>query len=121
MPNDYNPLQNALRSCAGFEPWWIAPPHHLNYFGIQSLSALVTRTGFRVLAREGTFPMELFLLMGDDYVGNDELGRECHAKRMRLEQNLDQGGLGDLKRWLYESLAELEVGREVQLVARRDA
>ena len=32
VPNDYNPFQTVLHSKMGFEPWWVAPPHHINYF-----------------------------------------------------------------------------------------
>lgn len=118
VPNDYNPLQRALREAAGFEPWWIAPPHHLNYFDTESLPALLERAGLDVLERETTFPMELFLLMGDDYVGDDALGRACHTKRKRLERTLDAAGLSGLKRRLYRALAELGIGREIQVLAR---
>jgi SAM-dependent methyltransferase len=119
VPNDYNPLQRALREERGFAPWWVAPPHHLNYFDPPALTSLVERTGFAVLETEGTFPMELFLLMGDDYVGKVDVGRACHAKRKRLEQTLDAAGLGAEKRRLYRALAAAGMGREVQLVARR--
>ncbi len=118
VPNDYNPLQDALRK-SGHAPWWIAPPHHLNYFDPPSLRRVLEREGFGVLASEGTFPMELFLLMGDEYVGNDELGRACHAKRMRLEETLASTGAGDLKRALYRALADLNLGREIQILATR--
>lgn len=119
VPNDYNPFQAALRAGAGFDPWWVAPPHHLNYFEPASLVALLEGIDLEVLETEGTFPMELFLLMGDDYVGNDELGRACHAKRKRLEQNLHAAGLAPLKRELYRALSALGLGREVQVVARK--
>jgi len=119
VPNDYSPFQQTLRTVCGFEPWWVAPPHHLNYFDFTSLSKLLTRTGFSVLCQEATFPIDLFLLMGDNYIGNDSLGRECHTKRKRFEQNLAAAGLTSLKRALYQSLAEVGIGREVCLFARR--
>ena len=118
VPNDYSPFQRALRSVRGFSPWWVAPPHHLNYFDRVSLTRLLERTGFEVVAVEATFPIDLFLLMGDDYVGNDELGRSCHQKRMAFELALATAGLGQLKRALYRAFATLDVGRELQLLAR---
>ncbi len=119
VPNDYNPLQTALREHAGFAPWWVAPPHHLNYFDTESLPALVRRAGFEVLERETTFPMELFLLMGEDYVGDDELGRACHGRRKALERTLDTAGLGGVKRSVYQALAAVGIGREIQVLGRR--
>ena len=32
VPNDYNPFQKALREKLAFEPYWLAPPHHINHF-----------------------------------------------------------------------------------------
>ena len=60
-------------------------------------------------------------MMGDDYVGNDDMGRACHARRMRFEANLEAAGLGGLKRELYGKLGELGIGRQVVVFARRPA
>jgi SAM-dependent methyltransferase len=119
VPNDYNPFQLALREALGFAPWWVAPPHHLNYFDFDALARLLERTGFEVIERESSFPIDLFLLMGDDYVGRDEVGRACHARRMAFEQNLAAAGRGELKRELYRRLAELGLGRTCVVTARR--
>jgi len=121
VPNDYNPFQIALRETRGYEPWWVAPPHHLNYFDFDSLASLLSSCGFEVMHRTTTFPMDLFLLMGEDYVGNASLGRECHARRKAFESNLKTAGLGEIKRRLYEAMAELRIGREVVLVGRKPA
>ncbi len=119
VPNDYSPFQHALRTVQNFQPWWVAPPHHLNFFDFDSLARLLTRCGFQVELQEATFPIDLFLLMGDNYVGDDSLGRSCHAKRKLFESNLAAAGLGALKRELYQSLAKLNIGREVCIYARR--
>jgi len=119
VPNDYSPFQKALRQVEGFDPWWVVPPHHLNYFERASLARLLERSGFEVLAAEATFPIDLFLLMGENYVGNDELGRQCHARRKRLELTLEKAGLRTLKQNLYAALAEQGIGRELVLFARR--
>ena len=57
--------------------------------------------------------------MGDDYIGNDALGRLCHGKRKTFERNLHSAGLGSLKRELYRQLGKLGIGREVVAIARR--
>jgi predicted SAM-dependent methyltransferase len=119
VPNDYNVLQDALRKTDGFEPWWLAPPHHLNYFTFDSMAAVLDRAGFEVIERTTSFPMEVFLLMGQNYVDNDDLGRLCHGKRKRLDHRLEAVGMTDVRRDLYRGLAELGIGREVQLIARR--
>lgn len=119
VPNDFNPFQLALRDACGFAPWWVAPPHHINFFDFDSLSRLMRECGFVEEVRDTSFPIDMFLLMGENYVGNDELGRACHARRKLFETNLARAGRGDLKRRLYGALAGLGLGREVVLVARR--
>jgi len=119
VPNDYNPFQLALRDACGFHPWWVAPPHHLNYFSFDSLKGLLERCGFETCLRETTFPIDMFLLMGDNYIGNDQLGRTCHVKRMTFEQNLASAGLNGIKRHLYRALAAEGLGREIFMVGRK--
>jgi len=118
VPNDFSSFQRALRDACGFEPWWVAPPHHLNYFNFDSLQKLLETSGFEVLHRETTFPIDLFLLMGENYVGDDDLGRFCHVRRMTFEKNLAAAGMNHVKRKLYRVLAEQGLGREIVLIAR---
>lgn len=119
VPNDFNPLQELLQERLGKPRYWIAPPHHINYFTSATLARLVERAGFQVVDRETTFPMEFFVLMGEDYIGDDQVGRRCHQKRMALEMHLIRGGLGSLKRELYRFLANWGVGREIVLYAQK--
>lgn len=119
VPNDYNPLQRHAREHLGHDPWWVVPPHHLNYFDRASLAGLLARTGFSVVHETTSFPMEVFLLMGERYVGDDATGRRVHAMRKAFEQNADRGPLGDALESLYEGLVRRDVGREVVVIARR--
>lgn len=119
VPNDFNPFQLVLRDHLGFKPWWVAPPHHINYFDFDSLSKLVERCGFDVVHKESTFPIDLFLLMGDNYIGNDELGRSCHTKRMTFEKAMNKGGAGNLLAGLYSTIANQGIGREIVLFGKK--
>jgi SAM-dependent methyltransferase len=119
VPNDYNILQNMLRDKMGFKPWWVAPPEHINYFDGDSLQRLVQTKGFEIILKTTTFPMEVFLLMGQNYVGNNQLGRECHAHRKNFELNLQRGGLQQFKESLYKMFADEGIGREIMLIARK--
>lgn len=119
VPNDYSPFQHALRTVCDYEPWWVVAPHHINYFDPRSLAGLLERSGYEVLQQEASFPIDLFLLMGDDYTRDGELGRACHQKRMTFEARLDEAGLGALKRELYTKLAEVGLGRQILTFARR--
>lgn len=119
VPNDYNPFQETLRKYEGYRPWWVAPPHHLNYFNFETLSKLLTSEGFEVILKETTFPIDMFLLMGDNYVNSPELGRACHKKRMRFDIQLSQSNHNNVKRNFYQALASVGLGREVVLFARK--
>lgn len=119
VPNDYNILQNMLRDKMGFKPWWVAPPEHINYFDGDSLQRLVQTKGFEIILKTTTFPMEIFLLMGQNYVGNNQLGRECHFRRKNFELNLQKGGLQEFKVKLYKMFADEGIGREIMLIARK--
>jgi len=119
VPNDFNPLQLILRDHLGFSPWWVAPPHHLNFFSHESLKGLVEQVGFDVLHMESTFPIDIFLMMGKNYIGHDALGREVHGLRKAFDQNLFGGGATDLRRKLYGAFADMGLGREIILYARK--
>jgi SAM-dependent methyltransferase len=119
VPNDYNPFQAILRSTMDYEPWWVAPPHHINYFNPDSLCELMKRSGFDVVDFETTFPIDLFLLMGENYVGDDKVGRECHKKRMKFELNMERSGLSGLKHSLYRTFGAHGIGREIVILAKR--
>jgi len=116
-PNDFNPFQMLLEDSCNYDPWWIAPPYHLNYFNKESLSKLLDRCGFEVVHDETTFPIDMFLLMGDDYIGNDELGRSCHKKRINFDLNVAKNP--DLNSKLRKAFSELGLGRELFVLARK--
>ena len=85
VPNEFNTFQVAGQAVHGLPEWWVAPPAHLNYFNGTTLTALLEANGFSVRILEASFPLEMFLLMGDKYVGDAELGRACHLRRVAFE------------------------------------
>jgi len=117
VPNDFTPFQQSARATLTLSEWWVAPPHHLNYFNFDSLSRLVSRLGFEVRERSTSFPMELFLLMGLDYTKDGELGRACHNQRKRFDLSLEQAGFKDARRAFYRALAGAGLGREAVVIA----
>lgn len=119
-PNEFNPLQNAYVETSGSEKWWISPPEHINYFDFDSITNILGNNGFDIVERTSTFPLELFLLMGDEYVGNDKLGKEIHKKRVNFEKNLSCSESQNLRRNLYKKFAELGLGREFVLFGKKD-
>ena len=61
--------------------------------------------------------MEFFLLSGDNYVGNNELGRKCHFKRKTFEMNMYKYGKEQLN-MIYKALADVGIGREFVVIGR---
>lgn len=119
VPNDYNPIQKALREQEGYRPWWVAVKHHLNYFNFESLERLASRHGLAPVSRFCSYPIDLFLAMGDNYIDTPSLGRESHLKRVRMETLFEKSGLASTRRALYRSFAEAGLGREACVIARR--
>lgn len=119
VPNDFNSFQNMLVNDQNYEPWWVSPLEHVNYFDFKSLTDLLEKNEFEVLNQYTSFPMELFLLMGDKFVGNSELGRACHFKRKTFEMSLLNEDNIDVKQNLYKAFASAGIGRDVILFARK--
>jgi len=113
VPNDYNDFQLAGNEEHKLGHWWVCPPKHLNYFSATSLRSLLERCGYTVRKCVASFPLEMFLLFGDVYVGDQELGKKCHLARVRFETALRKCGKIDKLRRFYEALASLDIGRQV--------
>lgn len=114
VPNDFSEMQRAAQKHLNNEAWWIAVPDHINYFDFQSLHRLLETVGFEVLYSQGDFPMELFLLMGDNYVSHPEVGSRCHQKRVSFDMAIPE----ELRRRIYRTLAEVGVARDCLVFGR---
>ncbi len=118
-PNEFNPLQRAVIKSNNLEPWWVCPPEHINYFDFPSIKKLVKSTGLKIVDSLATYPMELFLLNGEIYISNREIGRGCHKKRKSFEMNLYQQDPEILNN-LYRSFARNNIGREFIIIAKKN-
>ena len=112
VPNDYSPLQTTVRQTLEYNPWWVGAPQHINYFDFASLEKLLTKFGFTVLLKESTFPIDMFLLMGENYIDNDKVGRKYHGMVKEFEKRISATNHKSLKRKLYQKFADLGIGRE---------
>jgi 2-polyprenyl-3-methyl-5-hydroxy-6-metoxy-1,4-benzoquinol methylase len=119
VPNDFNSFQIALQEVCEYDPWWVAPPHHINYFNFDSLNGLLEKAGFQVVLKESTFPIDMFLLMGKNYVEDDTIGLECHTMRKTFEMNLAKAENNNIKRKLYKTFSHFGVGREIILIGQK--
>jgi 2-polyprenyl-3-methyl-5-hydroxy-6-metoxy-1,4-benzoquinol methylase len=117
VPNEFNQFQTSGRDTHNLNDWWIAPPNHLNYFSKDSLVNLLQKLDFEVKISEASFPLEMFLLFGENYVKDPETGKICHQKRVAFEQNLRKQGKTKFLKNFYRTLANLNLGRQVAVYA----
>lgn len=118
-PNDYNPFQKVIITYLMKDPWWISPQEHINYFNHESLTKMLNKVGFDEIFATSSFPLELFVLMGEDYIGNRKLGREIHIKRKCFDLAMEKSGNTKLRREIYKKFTELELGREITVIGRK--
>jgi 2-polyprenyl-3-methyl-5-hydroxy-6-metoxy-1,4-benzoquinol methylase len=107
VPNDFSEFQLAAKNHLKKKEWWVVAPDHINYFNFASLNSVFTRNGFEVVYSQGDFPMEMFLLMGDDYLKDPKVGNDCHQRRISFELGLP----AELRRKIYQSNASIGMGR----------
>lgn len=119
VPNDYNPYQCQAVQTLGMAPWWLAPPQHLNYFTPKTLQLLLRRCGFTIRDMRGTYPIDKHILSGENYIGNDSLGRSIHRRRMQEELNVFHGGLWHIREEYYRENLRDRIGREIVAIAQK--
>lgn len=115
VPNDFSPLQEAVRSHLDVAPWWVAVPDHINYFDFETLDEALRRHGFHPTVQYGSFPMEFFLVGGLDYVNDPASGPAAHRARCAFEMSMTD----DQRRELFEDFARGRLGRNALIVATK--
>ena len=113
VPNEFNAFQVCGQKVNDLHQWWVVPPGHLNYFNGETLRKTLSGLGYDVKYAESSFPLEMFLVFGDNYVKDRELGRKCHERRMAFEMNLRKHGYESVLHDLYQAFAERNLGRQV--------
>jgi len=114
VPNDFNELQEQAQKKLRKKLWWFSVPDHINYFNFQSLQELLKSLNFEIFYLSTDFPMEFFLLTGDDYVKNPDVGSICHRKRVDFELLISD----NLRRKIYHNLADMGIGRNCIIFAK---
>jgi 2-polyprenyl-3-methyl-5-hydroxy-6-metoxy-1,4-benzoquinol methylase len=117
VPNEFNSLQVAGKELHELSEWWVTPPAHLNYFNKDTLCNLLAGKGYKTKLAESSFPLEMFLLFGRNYVQDRALGKQCHNERVNFERNLRKYAGSAVLRGLYQSLANINIGRQVLVFA----
>ena len=92
--NDFNFLQmlymvgkKNFENCKTLKvnPWFLVPPEHINYFNHTSIKKLYQRSNLKILNQTSTFPIEIFLLSGLDYIKNKSKGKLSQNMRENYE------------------------------------
>ncbi len=115
VPNDFNMFQKAAVEKLDIRKWWIVAPDHINYFTFGTLRNLLEGTDYQVVLDTTDFPIDMFLLMGDDYISRPETGKSCHQRRKNFELALS----AKQRQKYYANLSEIGLGRCVIALARK--
>lgn len=113
--NDFNDLQMAAVKTLGLAEWWVSPPEHINYLSFDAVEAMMSEVGVSPFHRHGEFPMELWLLLGFDYISDRSLGADCHNRRVAFERSLPV----EVRRKLYKAFGAAGIGRTMVVAGRR--
>jgi 2-polyprenyl-3-methyl-5-hydroxy-6-metoxy-1,4-benzoquinol methylase len=117
VPNDFNHLQQVANKEFKLDEWWVIPPNHINYFSPNSLISLLRACDYDIFDYYTSFPLEMFLLFGENYVNDRNIGTKCHEKRVRFEKLMIKHGKKRILNQLYKSLAEIGLGRSITIYA----
>lgn len=74
-PNDFNILQKSAVKILKLKKWWIDHPHHLSYITCDAMKKILHERGFSIFFQEMTFPVEILLFLGINYIRYPERGK----------------------------------------------
>jgi len=117
VPNDFSEGQLAYLDKYREKPGWVYWPDHINYFTFETLSRLLTRTGFKEIYRTANFPLEFLLLSGLNYYADEVARAKVGPLVANFEAGFTQTGREDLLCRIYENLARLGMGRSIFMYA----
>ena len=114
VPRDDSFMQEACVAHFDTDMWWRVPVHK-HYFSAEWLRRFLPVLGFEVLEETTTLPMELFVMLGWDYIGNPNLGAGCHKWRREMDLKVS----AEWRREFYRRLSKVGIGRHIIMLARK--
>ena len=120
VPNDFSWLQLNLKMTRRIDKdYWIAPPEHLNYFTIDSLTKVIESMGLVCEDTISDFPIEWFNVnTHSNYIQSSKRGPEAHKSRLLLENHINSSDI-KLATNFWKALAQLRMGRAVTLISSK--
>ena len=89
VPNELTDLQRHATAVAGAGQWWVHKTH-MAYFTPATLANLLGRAGFRIVDMLGTWPVEQFVIDGQDYTVNPALGNKLYRELQLYDMGLSR-------------------------------
>ena len=121
VPNDFSIVQSIANNLVekSSRYWWVNEKHHLNYFSNSSMNSLLQSCGFKIMDNINSFPLDMFILLGSNYIDEPKLGKVCHNLRKEFEINFfkKNGALQLIE--FYKNLAKSGLGRNVVVFAKK--
>lgn len=120
VPNEFNSLQILSNKLfPDTADYWVVPDHHYNYFTKKSMTQLLESNGFEVFNCEVSFPIEALLASENNYIKDRQVSKSFYKGIKQFELNLVNNNMRKLKRDIYSKFAELEIGRDLMIYARK--
>jgi len=120
VANDYNKFQKIYVEEKDVVPWWVVPPEHMNYFSVDSAESISVRNNFKLISTKTTFPIDIFLMMGMDYINIPNLGKDCHKLIMDMEKRIKNSKYRNLFEEINNAFRKIGIGRQIEITARVD-
>lgn len=120
IANDFNPFQFIAMSEQN-DPWWITPPDHLNYFNKDSFNLFLKKNNFKTVNALSSFPIDMFLNFGINYIKNKSLGKEVHKYRVNFENHLFKNLSPNIIEKFYNNFYQIGIGRQIDIIAKKDS
>ena len=120
VPNDFSQMQKLAYKMGQIDSaFWVTKEtsEHFSYFGTDSLEKLGNESGLQKVAMLSDFPVDMFLLHTETNYRKKDVGRECHAVGVRIENKLFKDSLENMAK-LHEALALNGIGRDISLYFR---
>ncbi len=118
VANDFNIFQFLSMKNVS-KPWWILPPEHINYFRIHDIKKIFNEKYFKVIDICSNFPLEIFILMGQNYIKNKKIGKLSHLQRVRFEENFEKSNMEEYKKEFYKKFSKLGLGRSIEIIVQK--
>lgn len=113
VPNEWTREQAQANRIAERKFYWLDKTHY-SYFDWPTFANLLGRCGFRIVERLATWPMERFIVDGDDYTDDADLGAACHREVEQHDLRLTRAE----RLAFYGELAGHGDGRDMVVVAK---